>query len=411
MNKIIAVLLSLLVMGGTMSGIETDNGQTEVDTTPEAVTVSENASFTDKLYSAMPKDKNYMYSPFSIKSALAMAANGANGSTKSEILDVLGIENLDTYNEEMKSTIEKYSATDLLRFDISNSIWLNTDNAHYDFSKDYTDTIGKFYGGEVGKVNNKNALPEINGWVNKKTNGKIPSIINDSSFDAALINAIYFKAKWDDTFSKKLTKPDIFTDRNGKKSEIAFMNDTREIPYGELDGVKVVELEYMTRSSDTDASGEKIKSISLDNTNVSMFVLLTDGEITEPEKIVSEVYDEMTLRKVRLSLPKFKIEYSAQIAKTLKALGIKSAFANADFGRMFDEKTDTAISDIIHKTFIEVDEDGTEAAAVTAVVMVGSAAPRPEEIIDFKADRPFTFLIRDNKSGETLFIGEYAFAE
>lgn len=411
MNKIIAVLLSLLVMGGTMSGIETDNGQTEVDTTPEAVTVSESASFTDKLYSAMPKDKNYMYSPFSIKSALAMAANGANGSTKSEILDVLEIENLDTYNEEMKSTIEKYSATDLLRFDISNSIWLNTDNAHYDFSKDYTDTIGKFYGGEVGKVNNKNALPEINGWVNKKTNGKIPSIINDSSFDAALINAIYFKAKWDDTFSKKLTKPDIFTDRNGKKSEIAFMNDTRKIPYGELDGVKVVELEYMTRSSDTDASGEEIKSISLDNTNVSMFVLLTDGEITEPEKIVSEVYDEMTLRKVRLSLPKFKIEYSAQIAKTLKALGIKSAFANADFSRMFDEKTDTAISDIIHKTFIEVDEDGTEAAAVTAVVMVGSAAPRPEEIIDFKADHPFTFLIRDNKSGETLFIGEYAFAE
>lgn len=411
MNKIIAVLLSLLVMGGTMSGIETDNGQTEVNTTAEAITVSKSASFTDKLYSAMPKDKNYMYSPFSIKSALAMAANGANGSTKSEILDVLGIENLDTYNEEMKSTIEKYSATDLLRFDISNSIWLNTDNAHYDFSKDYIDTIGKFYGGEVGKVNNKNALPEINGWVNKKTNGKIPSIINDSSFDAALINAIYFKAKWDDTFSKKLTKPDIFTDRNGKKSEIAFMNDTRKIPYGELDGVKVVELEYMTRSSDTDASGEEIKSISLDNTNVSMFVLLTDGEITEPEKIVSEVYDEMTLRKVRLSLPKFKIEYSAQIAKTLKALGIKSAFANADFSRMFDEKTDTAISDIIHKTFIEVDEDGTEAAAVTAVVMVGSAAPRPEEIIDFKADHPFTFLIRDNKSGETLFIGEYAFAE
>ena len=411
MNKIIAILLSLMVMGGTMSGIENSTDVAEVDSVSGNITVSDSASFTDKLYSAMPKDKNYMYSPFSIKSALAMAANGANGSTKSEILDILGIENLDTYNEEMKSTIEKYSATDLLRFDISNSIWLNTDNAHYDFSKDYTDTIGKFYDGEVGKVNNENALPEINGWVNKKTNGKIPSIINDSSFDAALINAIYFKAKWDDTFDKQDTRPDIFTDRNGKKTEIDFMHTMRKYPYAEKSGVKVISLDYLTRgTTGNPLNPTNDSSVRLD-ANVSMFILLSYGEITEPEKIVSEVYDDMTLRKVNLSLPKFKIEYSAQIAQTLKALGIKSAFANANFGRMFDEKTDTAISDIIHKTFIEVDEDGTEAAAVTAVVMVGSAAPRPEEIIDFKADRPFTFLIRDNKSGETLFIGEYAFAE
>ena len=175
--------------------------------------------------------------------------------------------------------------------------------------------------------------------------------------------------------------------------------------------MKVISLDYLTRgTTGNPLNPTNDSSVRLD-ANVSMFILLSYGEITEPEKIVSEVYDDMTLRKVNLSLPKFKIEYSAQIAQTLKALGIKSAFANANFGRMFDEKTDTAISDIIHKTFIEVDEDGTEAAAVTAVVMVGSAAPRPEEIIDFKADRPFTFLIRDNKSGETLFIGEYAFAE
>lgn len=409
---IIAGLLTLFDSTNTETEMLPEKG-TSQEIQTEITEVAEGNNFTDRLYNLMPEDKNYMFSPFSVKSALTMAANGADGATKDEILNVLGVENLDKFNSDMKATIAKYTATDLLRFDISNSVWINTDKADYGFSDSYKDTVTEFYNGEVGAVTDKTALPVINGWVNDKTNGKIPSIINSPDFSSALINAIYFKAKWDDEFSKGNTKPDIFTDRNGKKTEIEFMNDTRKIPYAEADGVKVIELDYMTRSNSISPDGEESKPIKLDNTSVSMFILLSDNEIKEPEKIVSSLRDNysMKTRKVNLSLPKFKVEFSAEISPALRALGINSAFSNADFSKMFDRNTNTAISNIIHKTYIDVDEEGTEAAAVTAIIMMGSAMPRPEEIIDFKADKPFTFLIRDNVSGETLFIGEYAFAQ
>lgn len=385
----------------------------------EVIEIQENTkiqgeNFTDKLYNLMPEDKNYMYSPFSIKSALAMAANGAEGKTRTEILTVVGIDDLDKFNSDMSETIKKYSATDLLKFDISNSVWINTDNADYDFSDTYKNTVKDFYNGDVGTVTNKTALSVINGWVNEKTQGKIPSVINDSSFDAALINAIYFKAKWENMFSKANTKPDIFTDRNGKKTEIDFMNSTRKYWYGEKDGVKVLELEYMTRGTTGDSfKYSEENQVRLDNTSVSMFLLLSDSEIKAPEKLVDELCGNnlMEYRKVNLSFPKFKIEFSAEISPALKALGIKSAFSDANFKKMFDKDANTAISNVLHKTYIDVDEEGTEAAAITAIMMAGSAMPKPEEIIEFKADKPFTFLIRDNISGETFFIGEYAFAE
>ncbi len=419
MDKILAFLLGIITLGNTLVNIPSSSEDSTVTTETDIIEAQDNKetvgdNFTDKLYNLMPKDKNYMYSPFSIKSALAMAANGAEGKTRTEILTVVGIDDLDKFNSDMSETIKKYSATDLLKFDISNSVWINTDNADYDFSDTYKNTVEDFYNGDVGTVTNKTALPVINGWVNEKTQGKIPSVINDSSFDAALINAIYFKAKWENMFSKANTKPDIFTDRNGKETEIDFMNSTRKYWYGEKDGVKVLELEYMTRGTTGDSfKYSEDNQVRLDNTSVSMFLLLSDNEIKAPEKLVDELCGNnlMEYRKVNLSFPKFKIEFSAEISPVLKALGIKSAFSDANFKKMFDKDANTAISNVLHKTYIDVDEEGTEAAAVTAIMMAGSAMPKPEEIIEFKADRPFTFLIRDNISGETFFIGEYAFAE
>lgn len=410
---IIAGLLTLFDSANTETEMLPEKG-TSQEIQTEITEVAEGNNFTDRLYNLMPEDKNYMFSPFSVKSALTMAANGADGATKDEILNVLGVENLDKFNSDMKATIAKYTATDLLRFDISNSVWINTDKADYGFSDSYKDTVTEFYNGEVGAVTDKTALPVINGWVNEKTQGKIPSVINDSNFDAALVNAIYFKAKWEDEFNKADTKPDIFTDKNGKKTEIDFMNAERKYMYGEKDGVKAVELKYMTRGTTGNPFGASEEdSISLQNTSVSMFILLSDEDISNPEELVTDLCNNnlMQKRKVKLSVPKFKIEYSAELSPALKALGIKSAFSDANFKKMFDKDANTAISNVIHKTYIDVDEEGTEAAAVTAIIMMGSAMPRPEEVIEFKADKPFTFLIRDNYSGETFFIGEYAFAE
>jgi len=421
MNNIISFLLSTILI--TNLTITRGPSVIEPDFVEESVVViekEENTSnetvegdnFTDRLYNTMPKDGNYMYSPLSVKVALAMAANGAEGKTQSEILDTIGIDDLDEFNNEIKNTIDKYSKTDLLRLDISNSIWVNSDRAGFDFADDYNNTIKEYYNGESGTVTSKNALSTINGWVNDKTEGKIPSILSTPDFDAALINAIYFKAKWKDEFYKADTSPEIFTSRDGTENNIDFMHSTRKLPYAELDGVKVIELSYMTRGS---TDGGRSNGVVLDNTDVSMYLLLSeDDSIKEPEKLVSKLKSDglMSVRKTEISVPKFKIEYSTSLAPTLKTLGIDTAFGSeADFSKMTNNGSGLGISDVIHKTYIEIDEEGTEAAAVTAVIMMGTAMPRPEEIMEFKADKPFTFLIRDNISGETLFIGEYAYAK
>ncbi len=424
MNNLLIALASMLLFTSfsATSNIEVRVPAVEENITDEVGAYSEmpeeplcGENFTDKLYGTMPKDRNYMYSPYSLKLALAMAANGAEGNTRNEILNATEIMVLDEYNRHTADTIKKYSETEVIRLDIANSIWLNTDTSPYDFSDKYKTVINTFYGGEAREVTLENSVSEVNKWVNEKTNGKIPSVINDT-YDAALVNAIYFKGCWKTEFNKNATKKDIFTDRNGKESEIDFMNVTSRFMYGESEGVRVIELPYKTVIDDVDEEAGTITSEKIENADVSMFVLLSDDEITEPEKIVSELHDKdmLTSKKTQLSLPKFKIEYDREMSRDLYALGIKTAFgANADFDAMFGTvNCNMAFSQVIHKTFIEVDEKGTEAAAVTAILMKATAArPQPEEIIEFKADKPFTFLIRDNISGETLFIGEYAFAQ
>ncbi len=412
--KIISTfLLSGFTLGSSISTTFVD--KVPVTTIHQSFGTNDEVSgegFTDRLYSIMPNDINYMYSPYSVKMALAMAANGAEGATKDEILSVLGIENLDVFNEDTKSTIEKYSRSDLLKLDISNSIWLNTDKASFDWSDEFTETISEFYNGESGKVTDKDAVKTVNGWVNDKTNGKIPTIINSPDFDTALINTIYFRGKWKDEFSKSNTYPEVFQSRDGKEKEIDFMHTERKIPYAQKDNVKVIELPYRTSGS---TDGGKTMGVQLENSSVSMYLLLSeDDSVKNPEKIVSDLIENFELipRKTKLAVPKFKIEFSTGLNSALNTLGIKTAFTgDADFGKMTDNGNGIAISSVIHKTFIEIDEEGTEAAAVTAVLMLGSALQPPEEIMEFKADKPFTFLIRDNVSGETLFIGEYAFAQ
>lgn len=416
-TKILGALVALGMIW-TGHGTPVEKGNNTAEDVPVIVEKEEASaeakSFTDKLYNIMPEDKNYMYSPASVKMALAMAANGAEGDTRKEILDTVGIDDLDAYNADTAAMIKKYSDTQIIRLNIANSIWLNTDTMPFGFSEKYKTTVRDFYSGEAREVTLKNAVSDVNKWVKEKTNGKIPSVINEP-YDAALVNAIYFKANWQNEFNKNATKKDIFTDRNGKKTETDFMNMTNRFMYGEKDGVRVLELPYKTIISSMDEDTGRITNDRMENTDISMFILLSDNEIKEPEKTVTEMYNGgLTQKKTELSLPKFKIEYDRELTDDLQALGIKTAFSsNANFDEMFGRTNSSmCFSQVIHKTFIEVDEEGTEAAAVTAIAMKAtSARPQPEEIIQFKADKPFTFLIRDNVSGETLFIGEYAFVE
>lgn len=373
-----------------------------------SIIVTDNATFADKVNAMMPSDENYMFSPLSVKMALMMAANGAEGKTREEIMNAVGVEDIDAYNENVKTMIEKYSQSEILKLNIANSVWINSDKTTQKFSDNYVKTVKDNFNAVSDTVTNKDAVDKINSWVNDKTNGKIPTIISsdNDSFWAMLVNAVYFKGRWQNEFRKSATKKDTFTSRDGNEQSIDFMNRTAWINCAKSDDITIVELPYLTREDIFDENGDYVDTKVLDGVDVSMYLLTSDGEYTAEEVLKNAKFSSQF---TALSVPKFNVEYSAEMKNLLNSVGVSKAFTKeAEFDKMFDSGN-MQIDSVLHKTYIKVDEEGTEAAAVTAVGMAGSAMP--PEPIEVKFDKPFTFVIKDNTNGEILFMGEYAFAE
>lgn len=346
-------------------------------------------SFAWNLNEYMPTDKNYMFSPLSVKMAFAMAANGADGETRAEILKIFGIKDLAEFNEFSAQLIKEYSENEKVKLNIANSLWLNTDYyPNVDFEESFKDIIKNYYQGDSEKVNDENAVERVNSWVKNKTNDKITELISDSDFLAYIVNAIYFKGEWAKQFIEGATEKAEFTDRNGKKTEIDFMNMTDYFDYYEDDCVKMVKLPYKDRKT-------------------SMYVAIPAEKAVDLDKNI----EKMESKRVKLSLPKFKTEFGIKLVDILMQMGIQTAFlpGRADFSSMFTESDNVFITDVVHKTFINVDENGTEAAAVTGIEMEKTSIPTDDPVV-FSADKPFTYFIRDDVNGEILFMGEYAFA-
>ena len=368
-------------------------------------------SFADRLNRSMPDGENYMFSPLSVKMALLLAANGAKGATQEEILKAVEVNDLNGYNNKVKKMISDYSKSDLLRLDVSNSAWINMDTAgDTRFLPEYEKQVAEFYGATSEITDNANAVDDVNGWVNEKTNGKIPTIISDREADfwAMLINAVYFKARWQNEFSKHATIKDSFTSSDGSVSKTDFMKKNGWMPYSEVDGVKIVELPYLTRRDKFSDDGKIIGTEQLDNVEVSMYLMMSDYDF-DPIRTLDKASSES--KYISLSLPKFKIEYNTDLSETLKQFGLSHAFSPyaADFTDMFNRKG-MFISEVIHKTYISVDEEGTEAAAVTKIGFKATSARQPEPM-ELKFNKPFAFVIKDKANDEILFMGEYSHAE
>lgn len=361
-------------------------------------------NFTDSLNEMMPDDENYMFSPLSIKMAFAMAANGADFKTCEEILMALGIDNLQSFNEETQALMKSYQNMGAMKLDVANSIWLNKDNTDKNFNDYYKKLLAEYYFASADTCANNDAVAKINGWVKEKTQNKIDGIISDSNFSAMLVNAIYFKGAWEKEFSKSLTNEDVFTDKNGTKQKTDFMNQTNSFPYYKNDSLEIVELPYKNV-----IYNEKTQKNEFFDADISMYLI--KGNYSDEKLEELKTNRQLHSQRIKLSVPKFKIEFSTGLTDMMKALGVKCAFDEkyASLNKMFDKGT-MYISDAIHKTYIGVDEEGTEAAAVTAVMMKESVAI-PKEPIVVSYDTPFTFVIRDNKAEETLFIGEYNFVK
>lgn len=345
------------------------------------------------LNTLMPRDKNYMFSPLSIKLALAMAANGAEGETQEEILSTLGIDDLDAFNAQVQEMIAAYGANEDVRLSIANSVWLNRDYAGAQsarFNSGFLKLMADCYSAEADTVTNADGVEKINGWIEQKTNGKIKDVLQDSNFLAALVNAVYFKGAWLQQFREEMTAPDTFTSSDGSEKEVDFMHQTGYFDYYENNMVQMVRLPY-------------------EDTDIAMYIALPSIWIYDLNHFIGQ----MESRRVALSIPKFKVGFDTELKDMLGQLGIKTAFSpeNARFTKMIDDYPYNIFLDtVIHKTYIDVDENGTEAAAVT-VGMVGTGSVPTEEPIVFTADRPFTYFIYDEANGEILFLGRYAYAQ
>lgn len=406
MTKLLMLLsvLSLAFTGCTISNPSDGSGDNKIDTPIISDKVSgESMTFKDEfnILKFMPDDKNYMVSPFSLKMAMSLAANGANGITKDEILTAFGIDNLDSYNTAAKELIERYEGTSSVKLNVANSIWLNKDVAGKDikFTDEYKKLVSEYYKGTASEEDAKNIAMKINSWVEKKTNNKIKNLLpeGDAKFLSVLVNTIYFKGEWAEQFEEYATKEEDFTDRNGKIEKTDFMHKTERYRFYEDENMKMVRVPY---------KGGK----------TAMYLVLPTNE---DKMDIATALDNMNSYEVRLSFPKFKTEYSLSFKEILKHIGIEKAFEKweAEFDEVMfkgvKEGENVYVDDVLQKTFIEVDENGTEAAAATAVIMnkATSIGPGMEEIKEFKADRPFIYFIRDDVTHEVLFIGEYAFTK
>ena len=363
----------------------------------DLVKAARSETFEDKLISLLPKDKNFMVSPLSLKAALALAANGASDNTLDEILNTLGYPDLVSFNEAMQKALKAKSGETLV-FETANSLWLNRDNMAFSFRKEYTGAMSDLFGATATETDDKNAVREINAWANEKTHGKIKKIIDNSDFAALLANAVYFKGNWYSAFHEKETKNEIFTDANGRKKEIPFLEDGYYwVGYSENDDCKLVKIGYHTGASER---------------QVSMIIVLPNEGVALNSIRLSEQIQNANWKNeyISIKLPKFRIENSFDLTDTLKSLGIKEAFDKdkADFSPMFGAKF-AYLDSILQNTYMNVDENGTEAAAVTVGGMGGSAAI-PDEPIPFVADHPFYFAIVDEINNEMLFAGQFAYA-
>ena len=411
MKKLFSIMLMALAVfmltacddgSGAPQGISPGTGTPEArDIIPGLQAAA--VGFETALFYAMPTDQNYMVSPFSLRMALAMAANGAGGTTQAEILAALDIDCLDAFNRAAAEFIARSNANELVEFNIANSIWLNEDLfCDVDFTDNFKRIIAEYFAGVAERVGEKDGADIVNAWISEQTNNRINDVVDEDVFCpdnlvlALLVNAIYFNGNWAIPFDPELTMDDIFTDRNGNRATLPFMTQTGRFSYFENEYFQMMAKPYM-------------------DGNIRMYLVLPRGNERLPFSMFEDAISSMRVRDVSLRLPRFTTEsLHDNLVEIMQGMGIIDAFEwqSADFLEMFTPLPGglrAYIGNILQKTFIEVDEEGTEAAAVTVIEMRVESIPPPP--IPFYCDVPFIYFIRNDATGEILFIGEFAFAE
>ncbi len=365
-----------------------------------------NAAFAFDLYHTLRGEGgNLFFSPYSISTALAMTYAGAAGETAGQMAATLHFTlpaeslhpALNAYALDLQARAEQATEGTPFELSIANSLW---GQQGFPFLPEFLDLLAENYGAGMRLVDYESdpegARKAINDWVSDETREKIKDLIPQGAIDAmtrlVLANAIYFKAGWLNPFEETATAPGPFHLLDGSEVEIPMMQQSESYGYVIGDGYRAIELPYR-------------------NGNTSMLIILPDeGQFEAVEEqlspaMMTDLLGRMTYGPVNLSVPKFTYESEFNLNDALIALGMTDAFdpGRADFSGM-DGTRDLYISDVLHKAFVSVDEEGTEAAAATAVIMSLTSAPMGE-LITFTIDRPFIYMIRDQQTGTILFLG------
>jgi serine protease inhibitor len=343
-------------------------------------------------------NKNVFFSPLSVTVALAMTYNGAVGETKKAMARALKIEGMNhaELNSASAELLKALKSPDpKIELAIANSLWAR---AGVQFNDAFLTRNRQFYGAEIASLdfNNPQSVATINRWVNTSTKGKIGQIIDkiDPQQVMFLVNAVYFKGQWQKRFEKTLTKNQPFHMLGGQQKQAPMMAQSGNYLYYRGDKFQAVSLPY--------GAGGASLYLFLPDQGSSLDDLLKGFSFQKWEEWMTSFNN--TPGDVKL--PRFKLDYENSLNEALKALGMGVAFSarEADFSGIREQR-DLFISEVKHKAIVEVNEEGTEAAAATSVgVSVTSARPTPERFT-FIADRPFLMAIRDSQTGAILFMG------
>ncbi len=364
--------------------------------------IEANNNFAFELYKTIKiEGENTFVSPFSVSSALAMVYAGSKNKTSTEIAKTMNfIDDINKHNELFYGLIEEVKDKRFLELKIANSIWIQKD---YKFDKEYFKTVRKYYNAPLTNLDFKEAeeaeksRKKINKWIEKNTKRKINDLIKEGMLSSktkmVLTNAIYFYGAWNIEFDKKLTKKNDFWLDEKVKEEAEFMKKNNKMGYFENNIFQAVEIPYK-------------------NNEASLIILLPKDYTFD--KLENELSGEnfkkwnnaFTNHRVELTMPKFKITSYFELSKALSKMGMHEAFSNkADLSGITGKK-DLRISNVLHKTFIEVNEKGTKAAAATSVLVMRKTSIS-KKAKKFNANHPFIFLIKEHNTNSILFIGNY----
>ena len=403
-TRIILPIITLIVAGFTNScensePVQKDPAKITLNKKSEAI-IEADQQFSFELFgkvNELAEEDNFMISPLSVSYALGMTMNGAAGTTLDAFYNVLHFGDLTNaeVNESYKDLMDQLvRLDDKVEFSIANSIWYKLG---YHVLDEFITTNQTYFDAVVRELDfsDPQAVDIINGWIEDKTNNKIRDMLDYIPSDAVmyLINAIYFNATWKCEFDKSQTGEGSFYLDGGGSHPADFMKVKGAFNYTVTEDFSAVEMPY-------------------GDSTFSMVVMLPSGERTTAD-LISQMdhshwnswFNNSTVRNVQIELPKFKYGFKSLLNDPLIDLGLGIAFSGgADFSRI-TPGADLYISRVIHQTFIDVQEEGTEAAAATIVELRETSAGGDSTHI-FRADKPFLYIIKENSTGAILFMGK-----